>query len=52
MPAAAGAGLAATLFWLWSLSRITHLSPVGWGVYVIVAASLVALAVSAKVNRT
>ncbi|MGA9077206.1 MAG: hypothetical protein WB383_02585 [Acidimicrobiales bacterium] len=52
MPAAAGAGLAATLFWLWATSRFTHLSPVGWGVYVIVAASLVALAVSAKVNRT
>jgi hypothetical protein len=52
MPAAAGAGLAATLYWLWALSLFTHLHLVGWGVYVIVAASLVALVVSAKVNRT
>jgi len=52
MPAAAGAGLAATIFWLWSMSLFTHLHRVGWGVYVVVAASLVALAVSTKVNRT
>jgi len=52
MPAAAGAGLAATIFWLWSMSLFTHLHRVGWGVYVVVAASLVALAASTKVNRT
>jgi hypothetical protein len=52
MPAAAGAGLAATLYWLWAESLYTHLRLVGWGVYLIVAASLVALVVSAKVNRT
>jgi hypothetical protein len=37
---------------LWAESLYTHLRLVGWGVYLIVAASLVALVVSAKVNRT